>query len=96
VAGGETAVEVDPEVEESARVLASRVWASGPSSKTWLRNGLPAAAVDQYLQTAQDMNWLDVGREVVARGLVDPRPVDVTNLADVDGPSWGPDPAGLW
>jgi hypothetical protein len=71
-ASGEAVADVDPEeVEEPARVLASRVWASGPSSKTWLRNGLPAASVDRYLQFAQDRNWLDVGREVVARGLVD-------------------------
>jgi hypothetical protein len=82
--------QVDPEVEEAARVLASRVWASGPSSRTWLRNGLPAALVDQYLLLAQDRHWLDVGREVVNRGLVDPRPRDVSDLSQVDGVTWGP------
>jgi hypothetical protein len=87
---GTDAVDVDPEdVVQPARSLASRVWASGPTSKMQLRNGLPAASVDRYLECAQDRNWLDVGWEVVARGSVDPRPTDVTWLADIDGPSWG-------
>jgi hypothetical protein len=109
----EAVADVDDDgVVQPARSIAWRVWGSGPTSRTQLRNGLPAAAVDRYLQFAQDRNWLDVGREVVARGSVDPRPAEWTDLSQVDGPSWGPgtalerptligtsshsDPGGVW
>jgi hypothetical protein len=49
-ASSEAVADVDPDdVVQPALFIASRVWTSGPASKTQLRNGLPAASVDRVV-----------------------------------------------
>lgn len=66
---------VAAEVEQAARKLAESIWYNGPLERTEL-----PPSMDQALAHCVAMEWLAAPGQLVARGLIDPRPVTVTRI----------------
>jgi hypothetical protein len=82
---------VSVQVERAARALAGEVWRYGAQPRgRLLRPGLNPESAEQYLAHAVAQEWVRVDGDVLRPGVVDPRPVDVTDLAGIDSPAWGP------
>jgi hypothetical protein len=68
---------VSPDIEQAATALAMRVWQDGAKSRDELvPAGSNPAAVDQYLDHAEKMQWLRIDGDDVERGVVNPRPME--------------------
>lgn len=83
---------VSVDVERAAKGLAAQVWSYGSRPRARLFTGINPAVVEEFLAHAIAMQWVVVDGDQIAAGKINPSPGDMTHLADIDGPSWGPAP----
>jgi hypothetical protein len=83
---------VPPDVERAAKGLAAQVWSYGSRTRAQLFAGIAPAVVEEFLSYAVAQQWVIADADLVSPGRINPSLGDMTHLADIDGPSWGPGP----
>jgi hypothetical protein len=71
---------VDPDLEQAARAIASKVWGQGSMPHALLYQGMQPHVIDQYLAHAESQGWVAVGGDLVVKGGVNPQPAAVTRI----------------